>query len=91
MKAGALSTWGGIPGQRVAVVVLGAAPSVAPDGVEWVVVPADPVVYAHRLYALLRALDDAGYDRIVLQQPPAEPAWQGVNDRIGRAAAAFEE
>lgn len=77
-------------GRRVAVVVLGAAPGPAPEGVDWVVVPDDPAAYAHRLYALLRELDAAGYDRIVLQRPPKEPAWQGVNDRIGRAAAAFE-
>jgi len=41
------------------------------------------------LYALLRDLDEAGYDRILLQRPPVGPAWQGVNDRITRAAAAF--
>jgi L-threonylcarbamoyladenylate synthase len=76
--------------QRVAVVVLGAAPGPAPEGVDWVIAPDDPVAYAHRLYAVLRELDAAGYDRIVLQRPPEEPAWQGVNDRIGRAAAAFE-
>lgn len=77
--------------QRVAVVVLGAAPGPAPEGVDWVIAPDDPAAYAHRLYALLRELDAAGYDRIVLQRPPVEPAWQGVNDRIRRAAAAFEE
>jgi L-threonylcarbamoyladenylate synthase len=57
--------------------------------VEWIVLPADPAAYARRLYALLRDLDEAGYDRILLQRPPAGPAWQGVNDRITRAAAAF--
>jgi L-threonylcarbamoyladenylate synthase len=72
------------------VVVLGAAPGPAPEGIDWVIAPDDPAAYAHRLYALLRELDAAGYDRIVLQRPPMEPAWQGVNDRIGRAAAAFE-
>ncbi|CAM5212264.1 Threonylcarbamoyl-AMP synthase OS=Castellaniella defragrans OX=75697 GN=HNR28_001298 PE=3 SV=1 [Castellaniella defragrans] len=77
------------PGRRVAVVVLGAAPGPAPEGVDWVVAPADPAAYAHRLYALLRELDAAGYGRIVLQRP-ADPAWQGVDNRIGRAAAAFE-
>jgi L-threonylcarbamoyladenylate synthase len=77
------------PARRMAVVVLGAAPGPAPEGVDWVVMPDDPAAYAHRLYALLRDLDAAGYDRIVLQRPPADPAWQGVNDRIGRAAAAF--
>ncbi|GAA0229503.1 L-threonylcarbamoyladenylate synthase [Castellaniella daejeonensis] len=79
----------GVPPGRVAAVVLDAPPGPAPGGVEWIVLPADPAAYARRLYALLRDLDEAGYDRILLQRPPAGPAWQGVNDRITRAAAAF--
>lgn len=76
-------------GGSIAAVVLEEAPGTAPQGVEWVVVPGDPVAYARRLYALLRELDAAGHALIVLQRPPADAAWQGVNDRIGRAAAAF--
>ena len=34
-------------------------------------------------------LDAQGYARIVVQAPPANDAWHAVNDRIGRAAAAF--
>ncbi|WP_323012466.1 L-threonylcarbamoyladenylate synthase [Castellaniella sp.] len=79
------------PAARLAAVVLGAAPGMAPAGLDWVVLPDDPVAYAHRLYALLRDLDAAGYDRIVLQRPPVDPVWQGVNDRIARAAAAFPD
>lgn len=95
VTADALAGWvrgAGLPaavGRRVAVVVLDAAPGTAPAGAEWIVLPADPAAYARRLYALLRELDEAGYDRILLQRPPAGPAWQGVNDRITRAAAAF--
>lgn len=77
-------------GGPIAAVVLGEAPGTAPAGVEWIVMPADPVAYARRLYAVLRDLDAAGHALIVLQRPPADAAWQGVNDRIGRAAAAFE-
>jgi L-threonylcarbamoyladenylate synthase len=85
-----LAQGGAAPAARLAVVVLDAPPpGAAPQGVDWVVVRADPAHYARRLYALLRELDAAGYDRILLQRPPDEPAWQGVNDRIGRAAAAF--
>lgn len=91
---GALADWiegrqAPVAGRRLAVVVLEDAPGAAPAGVDWIVLPADPVVYARRLYALLRDLDEAGYDRILLQRPPAGPAWQGINDRIARAAAAF--
>lgn len=94
VTAEALAGWvrgAGAPaaGRRMAAVVLEAAPGEAPAGVDWVVLPADPAAYARRLYALLRELDEAGYDRILLQRPPTGPAWQGVNDRISRAAAAF--
>ena len=42
-----------------------------------------------RRCTLLRELDAQGYARIVVQAPPANDAWHAVNDRIGRAAAAF--
>ncbi|MFA7437145.1 MAG: L-threonylcarbamoyladenylate synthase [Castellaniella sp.] len=74
---------------RVAVIGLGPTPAPLPAGVQWVTLPSDPAVYAHRLYALLRELDDAGLQQIVLQAPPDDARWQGVNDRITRAAAAF--
>lgn len=77
-------------GGRVAAVVLGAAPSQRVPGVDWVQAPAEPVAYARALYALLRELDAGGYALIALEQPPGQPEWQAVNDRIGRAAAAFE-
>jgi L-threonylcarbamoyladenylate synthase len=48
--------------------------------------PADAAGYAHDLYAALRAMDDAGADLIVVESPPADAAWQGVNDRLRRAA-----
>ncbi|MFA5664413.1 L-threonylcarbamoyladenylate synthase [Castellaniella sp.] len=74
---------------RVAIIGLGPAPGPLPPGVQWVALPADPAVYAHRLYALLRELDEAGLQQILLQELPDEALWQGVNDRITRAAAAF--
>lgn len=73
---------------RVAAVVLGAVPSETIPDVDWVLAPAESAAYAHRLYALLRELDAGGYALIAIEQPPQLPAWQGVNDRLGRAAAA---
>src|SRR5690606_2358773 len=58
-------------------------------GVDWLECASDPACYARDLYALLRRLDGQGYDRILMEQPPRAAAWQAVNDRIGRAAAAF--
>jgi L-threonylcarbamoyladenylate synthase len=42
---------------------------------------------AHDLFAALRWFDDAGATAIWLEQPPAGPAWEGVRDRVARAAA----
>lgn len=53
----------------------------------WRLMPADPVAYAHDLYAALRDMDHAGADLIVLEALPAEPEWAAVADRLRRAAA----
>lgn len=74
--------------QRVAAVVFDTPDENLP-GVDWIPADPDPVRYASRLYALLRELDLSGYQLIVLEGPPSGPAWDAVNDRIGRAAAAF--
>ena len=50
--------------------------------------PADPDQAAHELFAALRELDADGVDLIWVEEPPAEPAWEGVRDRMRRAAAA---
>lgn len=48
--------------------------------------PAAPDGYAHDLYAALRAMDAAHADIILVETPPSESSWQGVNDRLHRAA-----
>jgi L-threonylcarbamoyladenylate synthase len=45
--------------------------------------------YAHDLYATLRAIDDLHVDQIFWCQPPQTADWNGVNDRLNRAAATF--
>jgi L-threonylcarbamoyladenylate synthase len=75
--------------QRIAAVVFH-VPNTSFPGVDWIAASIDPQVYARNLYALLRSLDDGRYTRILVEQPPQEAAWQAVNDRIGRAAAAFD-
>lgn len=50
--------------------------------------PAEPAAAAHELFAALRELDAEGVDLIWVEEPPAEPAWEGVRDRLRRAAAA---
>ena len=49
-------------------------------------VSTNPQAYAHDLYAQLRSLDRLGADVILVEQPPGSTAWQGINDRLRRAA-----
>jgi len=42
---------------------------------------------AHDLYAALRELDDTGVALIWVEIPPEDPVWDGVRDRLRRAAA----
>jgi L-threonylcarbamoyladenylate synthase len=46
----------------------------------------NPDGYAHDLYAALRAMDTVGADLILVEAPPKEGSWQGINDRLRRAA-----
>jgi L-threonylcarbamoyladenylate synthase len=58
--------------------------------VHFVAAPEDPQTYARDLYGLLRALDRANVERILIEKLPETVEWIAVNDRLGRAAAAFE-
>jgi L-threonylcarbamoyladenylate synthase len=53
--------------------------------------PGDARATAHELFAVLREFDAAGAREIWIEAPPADPAWDGVRDRLSRAAAAFSE
>ncbi|QYF95690.1 threonylcarbamoyl-AMP synthase [Massilia sp. PAMC28688] len=48
--------------------------------------PLEPEGFAHALYAALRTMDGAGADVILVEAPPKDGAWLGVNDRLRRAA-----
>ena len=73
-------------GQRVAVLARSARQPIQ-QGVKWISAPQEPAGYAHDLYANLRALDHAGCSAILVEEPPLEPAWAAVHDRLTRAAA----
>lgn len=49
--------------------------------------PADAAACAQELFAVLRAFDDAAVKLIWIETPPAAPEWDGVRDRLMRAAA----
>jgi L-threonylcarbamoyladenylate synthase len=42
---------------------------------------------AQELFSVLRAFDDEGAQLIWVEEPPAGPEWEGVRDRLRRAAA----
>lgn len=52
------------------------------------VMPDDPDRAAHELFATLRELDSRGLDLMWVEEPPGDSAWDGVRDRLARAAAA---
>lgn len=78
-------------GERIAIVARRSALGDIADlpNVVFVAAPEDPVRYAQALYGLLRELDRADLARILVERLPAGPEWAAVNDRLGRAAAAF--
>lgn len=48
--------------------------------------PPDPASYAARLYDQLHALDAAGVGVVVVERVPDGAAWDGIRDRLSRAA-----
>jgi L-threonylcarbamoyladenylate synthase len=53
----------------------------------WSVLPRAAAAFARALYAELHRCDEAGARWIVVEAPPARPAWRGIADRLRRAAA----
>lgn len=49
--------------------------------------PDDAAAAAQQLFAALRDFDDQGVGLIWVEQPPAGSEWEGVRDRLQRAAA----
>jgi L-threonylcarbamoyladenylate synthase len=80
------------PGERVALVARASRAGhwAEASDVHFVAAPEDPHLYARDLYGLLRALDRANVSRILIEKLPDTIEWIAVNDRLGRAAAAFE-
>ena len=56
-------------------------------GVEHRLMPDDPAAAAHELFAALREFDARGVQLIWVEQLPDSPDWEGVRDRLMRAAA----
>lgn len=69
---------------------LGVWSATRPDagaGVLWRSQPQHAERAAHDLFGVLRDLDARGVQQIWVQLPPETPEWEGVRDRLHRAAA----
>lgn len=64
-----------------------AQPQDAGAGVLWRAQPAQADEAAQQLFATLRELDTRGVQQIWVELPPDTPDWEGVRDRLRRAAA----
>lgn len=78
------------PGDLAVVVHSDRLANVARPRVHLIRLPHDARAYARRLYATLRAVDTMGVASVLWEAVPTEPAWDGVHDRLSRAAAAFD-
>jgi L-threonylcarbamoyladenylate synthase len=72
-------------GRRVAVLAW-RAPQATRPAVTWIDAGAQPERYGHDLYAHLRALDQSGCERILVQEVPQGDEWEAIRDRLHRAA-----
>jgi L-threonylcarbamoyladenylate synthase len=61
-------------------------PAGHPDAV-FQCMPDDAAQVAHDLFAVLRRFDALGVEQIWVEAPPGSSAWDGVRDRLQRAAA----
>jgi L-threonylcarbamoyladenylate synthase len=60
----------------------------AAGAVRFAAMPARPEAAAHELFSVLRELDADGVRLIWVEEPPESSDWDGVRDRLRRAAAA---
>lgn len=71
---------------RVCVIAHSRVPSNV-DCLRVSVVPHEPVAYARALYAELHACDELEAELILVEAVPNAPEWQGIADRLRRAAS----
>ncbi|MDD5334253.1 MAG: L-threonylcarbamoyladenylate synthase [Rhodoferax sp.] len=97
MDAPALQTALDLLGPQVAARAAGAAPLIAAYARTFLKtrssqvllkrMPDDAGATAQQLFAVLREFDNQGVQLIWIETPPDAPAWDGVRDRLQRAAA----
>lgn len=60
-----------------------------PANPQQIKMPDDPIAYGAVLYTALRRLDKPETDTIFVQEPPDEPLWEAVLDRLRKASASL--
>ncbi|MCA0359601.1 MAG: threonylcarbamoyl-AMP synthase [Armatimonadetes bacterium] len=60
-----------------------------PANPQQIKMPDDPIAYGAVLYTALRRLDKPETDTIFVQEPPDEPQWEAVLDRLRKASASL--
>ncbi len=63
------------------------APDLMGAGLVWRAMPSQAEQAAHDLFRVLRDFDARGVRTIWIETPPDTPEWEGVRDRLKRAAA----
>ena len=75
-----------LPGRGDSKLAVYSRSVVAPPRLRARRMPDDAAAAAHELFSVLRTFDDEGVQLIWVEEPPADPAWEGVRDRLQRAA-----
>ena len=70
---------------RLGIVLIGSDPGV-PGSHTIHVLPNDPLRFGEMLYSVLRELDEADVERILIERPPDIPVWDAVRDRLQRGS-----
>ena len=63
-------------GSNVAILCFSETVPAACPTAKCLLMPNEPVGYAHALYSALRLLDAAGYDKILIEAPPESEPWR---------------
>lgn len=67
------------------------APQISSDKLHHVLMPDEPIAFGKLLYATLRKLDEANFERILIEAPPDDLEWLAVADRLTRASHSFRK
>ena len=76
-------------GKRAAILTYRHAP-LGGANVTWIAAPAQATAYARALYSNLRRLDQKRVDVILVEEVPPGEEWDGVRDRLEKAASPIE-